>query len=58
MADLTIQLFTDANAHWDQSERQFHLSSEYRADSEWARNEDRFKFFLAFYQGLNPALSL
>ena len=51
----TIQLFNDAPATWDQREHLWHLGSEFVSDYEWARNQDRFKFFLAFYQDPFPS---
>ena len=50
IAGTLIQLFNDAPASWDRQQRLWHLSSEYKADHEWARNEDRFHFSPAFYQ--------
>jgi hypothetical protein len=50
-----IQLFDDAPAIWDMREHLWHLPPEYHDDYEWARNQDRFKFFLPFYQDPFPA---
>jgi hypothetical protein len=49
------QLFNDAPATWDQRDHLWHLGPEFLSDYEWARSQDRFKFFLAFYQDPFPA---
>jgi hypothetical protein len=56
VADALIQLFNDAQVSWDPHPREhlWHLSQAYKDDYEWARNEDRFKFPLAFYQDPYP----
>lgn len=53
-AEMFIQLFDDAPSRWDFARKIWHLPPEYAADYEWARNESRFKFFLAFYQDPFP----
>jgi hypothetical protein len=54
LADLLVQLFRDAPSAWDPRERLWHLGQVYKDDYEWARNEDRFKLPLAFYQDPYP----
>lgn len=57
LADVLLQLFKDAQAQWDPRERLWHLGHEYHDDYELVRNDDRFKFFLAFYQDPYPETS-
>jgi hypothetical protein len=54
LADLLIQLFMDAPSAWDPRERLWRLGQEYKDDYQWARNEDRFKLPLVFYQDPYP----
>lgn len=54
MADTLMQLFKDAQCSWDPREHYWHLSHAYHDDYELVRNDDRFKFFLAFYQDPFP----
>ena len=54
VADTMIQVFNDAQAQWDSFRHLWQLDNDYHGDYEWARNEDRFKFFLAFYQDPFP----
>jgi hypothetical protein len=54
MADTLIQLFSDANVTWDPFHHFWRLGREYHDDYEWARSQDRFRFFLAFYQDPFP----
>ena len=54
LADTLMQLFKDAQSSWDQHERLWHLGHAYHDDYELVRNDDRFRFFLAFYQDPYP----
>jgi hypothetical protein len=56
MADTIIQLFNDAVVTWSPREHLWHIGTEYHEAYEWARNQDKFKFFLAFYQDPYPDL--
>ena len=54
LAETLTRVFNDAPARWDAAERLWHLTAEYKDDYDWARNQDRFKFPLAFYQDPFP----
>lgn len=58
LADTLIQLFRDADSRWDPQNEIWRLPQVYKSDYEWARSEDRFHFFLAFYQDPFPATAI
>jgi hypothetical protein len=53
-AETLAQLFRDARSTWDPRERFWHLPHEYHDDYESVRNDDRYHFFLAFYEDPFP----
>ena len=57
LADTLVAVFNDTPATWNPQEHLWHLPPEYAVDYNWARNEDRFKFPLAFYQDPYPGVT-